>query len=164
MRTREFVVLIALVATVFGVLMAPKLKAAQKAPHLHLCNPEGGIRTDRTPEGLRIRYMDKRNRKRGPDFVMPGWEIRSTNSKGKGACIEIYKEMPEPRTGVLNENPESVEVLSAKDEVIAYGGAFQDKVILRRGKRVIDLGGEIIIVEDTKVSRPEKKNRTKRKN
>ena len=95
---------------------------------------------------------------------LPGWEIRSTNSKGQGACIEIYKEMPEPRTGVLNENPESVEVLSAKDEVVVYGGAFQDKVILRRGKRVIDLGGEIIIVEDTKVSRPEKKNRTKRKN
>jgi hypothetical protein len=161
---REFVASIALAATVFGVLMAPELHAARKDLHLHLCNPAGGLRADRVPEGLRIRYMDKRNRERGLDFVMPDWEVRSMSSKGKEACVEIYKKGSYQGTGVLKDNPESTEVLSAKDEVIVYGGAFQDKVILRRTKRVIDLGGERIIVEGTTVLQPEKKKRTKQEN
>ena len=52
--------------------------------------------------------------------------------------------------------------MSAKDEVIVYGGAFQDKVILRRGQRKIDLGGERIVIENVEVLLPKKKKSTKR--
>jgi hypothetical protein len=80
------------------------------------------------------------------DFTLPGWEVRAS---GKGGCVEFVKAL-----GGGAPNSAKKDVLSAKDEVIVYGGAFQDKVILRRGQRVIDLGGEKIVIEETEVLTP----------
>ncbi len=48
-------------------------------------------------------------------------------------------------------------VLHAEDEVIEYGGAFQDKVIIRRGRRMIDAGGERIRVKEKTLISPKLK-------
>ena len=67
-------------------------------------------------------------------------------------CVELVGEAAPPGT------------LRAKDEVYETGGPFREKVILRR-QRVIDLGGERIVVEGTEVvfpEGPEEKGKTPR--
>jgi hypothetical protein len=127
---------------------------------LRLCNPDGKIRADRTSRGLRIRYIDKSGRAGNIDFTLPGWEVRSASVDGKKACLELQK-----RAGVQQKKRKMLQsarkghedVLHAEDEVIEYGGAFQDKVIIRRGRRVIDAGGERIRVEEKTVISPKLK-------
>ncbi len=136
--------------------LAGAAEGAEKS-HLHLCNPDGKIRADRTRRGLRIRYIDKSGRAGNIDFTLPGWEVRSASVDGKKACLELYK-----RAGVQREKREKPQsawkghegVLHAEDEVVEYGGAFQDKVIIRRGRRVIDVGGERITIKDKTVISP----------
>ncbi len=152
---REFALVAAFIAwAVFpagaGAAPAPGAPAqGEKAAHLRLCNPAGGIRADRTPRGLRIRYLDKADRPGGVDFTLAGWEVRAASASGKGGCVDLVKA---PESGAAKTAGK--DVLSAKDEIIVYGGPFQDKVILRRGQRVIDLGGERIVIEESEVLSP----------
>ncbi|MEE9240321.1 MAG: hypothetical protein V3U53_03925 [bacterium] len=118
--------------------------------HLHLCNPGGEIRADRTRRGLRIRYLDKSGRADKIDFTLPGWEVRSASVNGGKACLDLGKRVRIRREKSARPSKPDGK-LSAKDEVIEHGGAFQDKVILRRGRRVIGVGGEKITIKETEV-------------
>ncbi len=148
---REFALVAAFIA--WGAVHAPAAPVGppqgEKAAHLRLCNPAGGIRADRTPRGLRIRYLDGADRPGVVDFTLAGWEVRAARASGKGGCVDLVKA---PGGGPAKSAKK--DVLSAKDEIIVYGGAFQDKVIIRRGKRVIDLGGEKIVIEESEVLSP----------
>ena len=155
---REFALVAAFIAWAGGAAPAGAAPAqGEKAALLRLCNPAGGIRADRTPRGLRIRYLDKADRPGGVDFTLAGWEVQSARASGKGGCVDLVKA---PGGGGAKSSNE--DVLSAKDEVIVYGGPFQDKVILRRGQRVIDLGGERMVIEETEVLFPAGKKRPQR--
>lgn len=122
---------------------------------LRLCNPGGEIRADRTREGLRIRYIDGSGPPGKIDFTLPGWEVSSVSATGKKACIELKKSVKARRkSGARAKSSGPDGALSAKDEVIEYGGAFQDKVIIRRGERTIDLGGEKITIREMEVISP----------
>lgn len=125
--------------------------------HLHLCNPGGKIRADRTRRGLRIRYIDKSGRAGNIDFTLPGWEVRSASVDGEKACLELQKRAGFRRK--KKKKPHSArkgheDVLHAEDEVIEHGGAFQKKVIIRRSRRVIEAGGERITIKEKTVISP----------
>jgi len=126
-----------------GLLFAAGGSAGEGLKRLKLCNPRGGIRAERVSRGVRIRYTDGAGRPEAVDFVLRGWEARAAWSAGKGACVALG------RAGEAAE-----ETLRAKDEVYSVGGPFQDKVILRRSQRVIELGGERIVIEGTEVVHP----------
>ncbi len=131
------------------LLAAPGSVSGEGREALRLCNPRGGIRAERVPRGLRIRYLGESGRPAGPDFTLKGWQVRAAMpprkggaAPGGGVCVELVREAAPPGT------------LRAKDEVYETGGPFREKVILRR-QRVIDLGGERIVVEGTEVAFPE---------
>jgi hypothetical protein len=133
-----------------------KVEAAERreSTRLRLCNPSGEIRAERTPKGLRIRYLDPSGHPDQIDFTLPGWEVRSADATGGRACVLLEKP---PGSSTDQGISMTEDRLSAKDEVIVYGGAFQDKVILRRGGRGIDLGDERITIQDSEVVSPKGK-------
>lgn len=98
--------------------------------------------------------MDRRGRPLRIDFTLSGWRIETASSGGRISCVVLGRigevSKPGKASGTVSKD-----VLSARDEVIVYGGAFQEKVILRRGQRVIILGGEKIVIEETEILRPD---------
>ena len=139
----------------------PGAAGGAEGKRLHLCNPGGEIRAERTPRGLRVRFVDKSGRPGDMDFTLPGWEVRSASAGGGKACLELGK-----RAGALRKKRKKARagrkksdgVLRAEDEVIEYGGAFQDKVIIRRGRRVIEQGGERSTIREKKIIVPKMKS------
>ncbi len=128
---------------------------------LHLCNPGGEIRADRTRRGLRIRFVDKSGRAGDIDFTLRGWEVHSASAGDGKACLELQKRAKvsrKKRKKARSARKKSDSVLRAEDEVIEYGGAFQDKVIIRRGRRVIEQGGERSTIREKEIIAPKMKS------
>ncbi|MEK6709496.1 MAG: hypothetical protein AABZ64_02845, partial [Nitrospinota bacterium] len=87
----------------------------------------------------------------GPDFTLTGGEPAAGGPQGGGGCVELAR----PGAG------EAQETLGARDEVFEAGGAFREKAVLRRTQRVIELGGERIVIEGTEVVEPKMEKKTK---
>ena len=146
-------------AGLFLVLTAPRGGWGEKVSRLRFCNPDGGIRAEKKAGRVRIHYVDRWGRPLRIDYTLSGWRIETASSGGRISCVVLGRIGEVPNLGKASGTV-SKDVLSARDEVIVYGGAFQEKVILRRGQRVIILGGEKIVIEETEVLRPDK-NRTR---
>jgi len=134
-----------------GVLFALPLSGAggEGLESLRLCNPSGGIRAERSPGGVQIRYTDGEGRPGRVDFALKGWEVRGAWAQGEGGCVEVAK--PGGRG--------AGDVLGARDEVYQAGGPFQETVDLRSTQRVIELGGERIVIEGTEVVHPKREKK-----
>ncbi|MEE9274702.1 MAG: hypothetical protein V3V62_05285 [bacterium] len=137
---------------------------------LRLCNPEGGIRAERTRRGLRIQYLGPEGGSAGQPFTLRGWEVRAAVPRGGGVCLDLVKPGSEPeeeakKTAEAEKAEESKtgDILRARDEVFETGGAFQEKVIYRRTQKVIELGGERIVIEGVEVVHPKGKGARKSK-
>lgn len=140
-----------LVPALAGVFF-PMAAGGAEGRILRLCNPDGVIRAERTQRGLRIRFVDTSGRSGDIDFTLRGWEIRSGGGK---ACLELIDRKKEKKSEAAAR--ESEDVLRAKDEMIEYGGAFQDKVIIRRGRRVIEQIGERFKIRQDRIVAPKRK-------
>lgn len=136
------------------VLTAPRGGWGEEVSRLRFCNPDGGTRAEKKAGGVRIHYVDKRGRPLRIDFTLSGWRIETASSGGRISCVTLGRIEEASKPGRAS-GAVSRDVLSARDEVIVYGGAFQEKVILRRGQRVIILGGEKIVIEETEILRPD---------
>ena len=123
--------------------------AGADASTVRFCNPDGGIRTEPTARGLRIRYLDRKGRPTRVSFTLGGWEVRSTLPGNGGVCLELARKASgKTSPGVRHR---------ARDEVRESGGAFQEKVIHRRTQKVIEQGGERIVIEENRLVSPKTK-------